>query len=291
MTMTEAALSRIVRARIDHALVRFTRHADRSISVCTSGAQPATVVRFAELSRVDTSATAVDSAACRFLIGQGPPPRPCCGVRGTVSRRQTGAVDSGIRTFADSARDIKSRPGPVRLVGIDGCGGAGKSTFASRLARALGGAPVVHTDDFASHNNPTEWWPTMLFDVIEPLLRGEPATYCPYDWVTRQRMTAVTVDPAPLLLIEGVGATRAAWRDELAVRVWVDCPRDLRLARGVARDGEQLREFWLDWMRAEDAYVMTEHPYAHADVIVDGATQTPEPESEYVVLPRLTAPR
>jgi uridine kinase len=201
-------------------------------------------------------------------------------------------VDDGVRRFADLANDVRARLGPVRLVGIDGCGGAGKSTFAVRLSRALQGAPVIHTDDFASHHVPTEWWPRMQHDVIEPLLRGEPATYRPYDWNARRFAdTAITVEPGNVILIEGVGATRKAWRDDLAMRVWVDCPRDLRLRRGLERDGEELRDFWLEWMRAEDAYLEQEHPDRFADVVVDGATLAPDPETHYVVLTRLTEPR
>ena len=40
--------------------------------------------------------------------------------------------------------------GPVRLVGVDGHAGSGKSTFAGQLAEALGGAPVLHLDDIAT---------------------------------------------------------------------------------------------------------------------------------------------
>ena len=150
----------------------------------------------------------------------------------------------------------------------------------------------MHTDDFASHEVPTEWWPRMLHDVVEPLLRGEPASYLPYDWVDRRFAdTAVTVEPSDVVVIEGVGATRKAWRDQLTMRIWVDCPRDLRLARGIERDGEELREFWQHWMAAEDVYVADEQPHAHADLVVDGATKAPDPETEYVALAELSEPR
>jgi hypothetical protein len=43
-----------------------------------------------------------------------------------------------------------AKPGPIRLVAVDGPGGAGKSTFARALSEAAGGAPVIHTDDFAA---------------------------------------------------------------------------------------------------------------------------------------------
>jgi len=183
--------------------------------------------------------------------------------------------------FADLANDVRARPGRVRIVGIDGCGGAGKTTFAARLSRALDDVLVIHTDDFASHDVPTEWWPRMQHDVIEPLLRGELATYRPYDWNARRFAdTTMTVEPIDVVLIEGVGATRAAWRNDLALRIWVDCPRDLRLQRGIDRDGEELRPFWVEWMRAEDAYLEQEHPYAYADLIVDGATPARDPENQ-----------
>ena len=62
--------------------------------------------------------------------------------------------DRQVQTFRSLAESILALPGGVRLVAVDGYGGAGKSTFADRLAAALGGAAVVHTDDFAVDGNP-----------------------------------------------------------------------------------------------------------------------------------------
>ena len=64
---------------------------------------------------------------------------------------------------------IMTRSDPLRLVAVDGPGGAGKSTFAKELSEAAGAAPVVHTDDFAAADNPIDWWPRLLEQVIEPL--------------------------------------------------------------------------------------------------------------------------
>ena len=58
--------------------------------------------------------------------------------------------DRQVESFRSLAESILALPGGVRLVAVDGYGGAGKSTFAARLAAALGGAAVVHTDDFAT---------------------------------------------------------------------------------------------------------------------------------------------
>ena len=193
---------------------------------------------------------------------------------------------TAIRTYAQLVDEIRASPAPVRLVGVDGCGGAGKTTFAQRLVTAAHNAwPVIHTDDFASHDEPLDWWPRMLAEVIEPLLRNEPATFRPYDWVRRQRGDAVTVPPAEAVVIEGVGATRTAWRDRLALRVWIDTDSELRLRRGLDRDGEELADFWRDWRVAEDAYVAAENPQERADLVVAGDPEDlHDPETEFVVL-------
>jgi uridine kinase len=193
------------------------------------------------------------------------------------------AVDERVRRYGDLAGELLARPGPVRLVGVDGCGGAGKTTFAARLSAAAGGAPVVHTDDFASWEQPIEWWPRMLSEVIDPLLRGEPATFRPYDWVERAASASITVQPAPLVVVEGVGATRRAWRDRLVARIWVEAPRGERLRRGLERDGAHMAGFWQWWMAAEDRYVLEERPDLHADLRVAGDPDVPhDPDTEFV---------
>lgn len=190
-----------------------------------------------------------------------------------------------LRTFAALAEQLRGDTNDsVRIVGIDGCGGAGKTTFAARLAAHGDEWPVIHTDEFASHDEPIEWWPRMLRDVIEPLSNNSPATFRPYDWVRREFGPPTTIEPADVVIIEGVGATRRAWRDRLAMRIWIDAPRDVRLARGVARDGEELREFWHGWMADEDRYVAGEDPRSAADLVVDGDPTTPHGEDVFVVV-------
>lgn len=178
----------------------------------------------------------------------------------------------GVGRYDELVRDALAKDGPVRLVGVDGCAGAGKTTFAAHLAHAVGGrVPIVHTDDFASHDVPMQWWPRMLADVVEPLLAGRSATYAAYDWVTRGPGPTITIEPEPLVVIEGVGACRRAWRHLLTKSIWIEVPREERLRRGLARDGEELAEFWRDWMAAEDEYVAAEDPERYVDIVVDGA--------------------
>jgi len=83
------------------------------------------------------------------------------------------------------------------------------------------------------------------------------------------------VRPEGVVVIEGVCALHRRFRDAYDLKVWVDAPREVRLARGVARDGEAARSTWEDvWMPMEDAYVERDDPVSAADLIIDGAAPT-----------------
>ncbi len=155
-----------------------------------------------------------------------------------------------------------------RVVAVDGLGGAGKSSLADWLSRALD-APVVHTNDFASWENPVDWWPALIEDVLEPLAAGRAATYRPTSWGGPEK-EQVVIEPAGVVLLEGVSASREAFRPYLAYAIWIETPRDLRLRRGLQRDGEAARDDWERWMAEEDSYVERERPADHADFVLAG---------------------
>jgi uridine kinase len=155
---------------------------------------------------------------------------------------------------------------PFTFVGIGGHGGAGKSTLASRLP----GAQIVGTDEF---------WDSEEFDlsrlraeVFGPLLAGGPARYASWDWARERPGGLRTIVPEGLVVVEGVCALHRMFRDAYDVRVWVEAPYDVRLARGVARDGEEARTTWEErWMPSEDRYVERDDPVPSAHVVVDGS--------------------
>lgn len=165
---------------------------------------------------------------------------------------------------------IRERPGPVRLVAVDGPGGAGKSTFAEHLSAALGGAPIVHTDDVAGWDEPIEWWPRLLAQVIEPLASGERARCQRYDWASRSPAEWITVGPQPVVIIEGVSAARSEWRHRLSFVIWIETPPDERLRRGLERDGDDALDDWQAWGAEEDAHYAADPTREIADVVVDG---------------------
>ena len=80
-----------------------------------------------------------------------------------------------------------------------------------------------------------------------------------------------SVDPTGVVVVEGVCALHSMFRDDMAVRVWIDAPYEVRLERGVARDGEASRSTWVDvWMPNEAAYVERDDPVSCAHLVVDG---------------------
>jgi uridine kinase len=157
-----------------------------------------------------------------------------------------------------------------KVVAIDGPGGAGKSTLAARVARRLGDAPVIHTDDLASWEHPLDWWPTLLEQVLLPLSRQLPARYQRYDWDRQQLAEWHEVPNAEYLIIEGVTASRREFRPYLAVTVWVSTAREECLRRGLARDGQHALTAWRKWQAAEDGYIESEHPDRTSDLVVSG---------------------
>jgi hypothetical protein len=191
--------------------------------------------------------------------------------------------DRQVQTFRSLAGSILARPGGVRLVAVDGYGGAGKSTFAARLAAALGGAAVVHTDDFATGAPGVEWWPRLEREVIVPLSAGATARYRRWDWDRGRLAEWRVVEPMPAVVIEGVSSARRAAADRLAYAIWVDAPEQLRLARGLERDGKEARASWDAWMAEEDAHFAQDGTRSRCDLVVDGNPGIDhDPEVEFV---------
>jgi uridine kinase len=151
------------------------------------------------------------------------------------------------------------------LVGIGGRGGAGKTS----LARAIPGAEIISTDEF--WNGREFELARLRRDVFDPFVAGGPARFESFDWAAQKAHGVRVVEPRGIVVVEGVCALHRLFRDDYALRVWVEAPRELRLARGIARDGEAARATWEEiWMPMEDRYVERDDPVAAADLIVDG---------------------
>jgi uridine kinase len=190
-----------------------------------------------------------------------------------------------VRPYAWLAEVIRNRPprlGPVRLVSIDGPAGSGKTTFAERLAGRLE-APVVHVDDLLhGWRGMPSMWPRLEAWVLGPLRRGEDAAYRTYDWYAEAFREEWTPLPLPdVLILEGVGSARLEAAPDLALTVFLTADRELRLTRGIERDGEALRGEWLRWMAGEEVHFAANRTAERADLVVDGTRGSP---CEFVML-------
>lgn len=195
-------------------------------------------------------------------------------------------------TFAELAgriRDTEPRLHRTRLVAVDGPSGSGKTSFAARLRTALN-APVVHTDDLLDGwTDQFTFWDRLEKLVLAPLRDGRPAEYQRYLW---HRGTfggkPVVVEPADVVVLEGVSSARRAIRPELSLAVFVVAPPDLRWERALARDaGDDVafRAYLERWRRAEDEHFAEDGTAAYADLVVDGAAGYDDDEFELISCP------
>ena len=172
-------------------------------------------------------------------------------------------------------------PPATVIIGIDGPGGAGKSSLCAALAAHTPSITIVHMDDFfvppglrtspASEIGRQLDWRRVVEQILAPLAKGNPGHYQRFDWATATLQEWHSVPSGGLVILEGVYSTREDIAPYLDQRIWVTIPRDLGLERGIARDGEHSREWWMtDWIQDEDRYILIERPGDLAHTTIDG---------------------
>ncbi len=183
----------------------------------------------------------------------------------------------------DLALAHPARLGRTRLICIDGPAGSGKTTLAGLLveearARALTVA-LVHMDDVLEgwHGLP-DAGRRLRDQVVAPIAAGDPGSYARYDWEREQLGNEVTVPVTDLLVVEGVGSGDPGCAEHVSVLVWVWAPGQLRLARGLARDGAELEDRWREWMADEAQLHLRQRTADRADVVVDGRSGELSPD-------------
>jgi uridine kinase len=114
-------------------------------------------------------------------------------------------------------------------------------------------------------------WERLRDELLAPLLAGAGARYRRYDWSTgRIGEEVAEVDARGVVVVEGVYVARPALRGYLDLIVVVDAPRELCLARQLARaenDPAQIER----WRAAEEWYLERQDPRRVADLVIDGS--------------------
>lgn len=165
------------------------------------------------------------------------------------------------------------------IVGIDGRGGAGKSSLAEALAALDPTVTIVHVDDFydpttdRTEIGATIDWRRVVDQVLAPLHSDHPGRYQRFDWDSQSLEEWHDVPTGGIVILDGVYSLRRELADHLTYRIWLEVPRDVGMERGIARDGQASRTWWLDeWMPDEDRYVAEQRPGDAADVVIDGSS-------------------
>jgi len=129
-------------------------------------------------------------------------------------------------------------------------------------------------------------WRRLRDDVLVPLSRDEAGRYRRYDWPSERLAEWRAVEVGGIVMVEGVYTLRSELRSFYDYAIWVECPVAERLARGLARDGEEARDLWLGaWMPEEDRYAEAERPWEHSELVLDGSGRlAADPTAEFVQL-------
>lgn len=186
-------------------------------------------------------------------------------------------MEDAASVLLDLALARPARLGPSRLVCIDGPAGSGKTMLAAWVregAERRGvSVTVVHMDDvYAGWDGLADAGRRVREQIVEPISAGSPAAYERFDWDAGRYADVVAVEPAELLVVEGVGSGDPSYREQIGVLVWVWAPEELRLRRGSERDGPGMADHWRRWMTEEQQLHARDRTRERADVIVDGRT-------------------
>jgi uridine kinase len=179
----------------------------------------------------------------------------------------------------------------TRIIAIAGGSGSGKTTLVTALAAHFGREACVishdryyrpvSTDAAASTNfdEPSALDSALLAEHLSALRAGRAAFVPGYDFSAFQRMEGEWLEPAPLVLVEGILVLAAPeLRPFVDGTLFVDTPEAERLARRIERDtverGRTLRgvlsQYFGTVRPMYERWVAPER--ARADRVVDGTT-------------------
>ena len=140
----------------------------------------------------------------------------------------------------------------VKLIGITGGSGSGKSTVVRRIKEAqpesvlisqdnyYRSAPFISNENITAYNfdHPDAFDMDLMLSNLMDLKEGKACMMPQYDFVHHTRLDEyVRVEPMPLIIIDGLMIFYdKRIRDLLDLKLYVDTPPDIRFIRRLQRD-------------------------------------------------------
>ncbi len=167
-------------------------------------------------------------------------------------------------------------------IAIDGLGGSGKSTLAKELSEYIKNSTIVSMDDFyktrelrrrlSSQEEIGGYfdWKRLEKQILIPFTENRIIKYQKYDWPDDILHSPENIKISKNIIVEGIYSNRAELSNYYNIRIWVECPEDIRLSRGIARDGKEMKDYWEKvWLRQEKRYYEEQKPNLRADIILN----------------------
>jgi len=163
-------------------------------------------------------------------------------------------------------------PTPFTLL-VDGPAGAGKTTLAQGVRQEFADTGVdallLHMDDmYEGWDGLESGVEYVVHNVLEPLRSTGRATVLPWNWDLGARGAPISLTPADVMILEGVGAAATQARPYADMVVWVDTPPDTAHARARARHGGRDNGHLGGWRKRQEAHFALHATRQAADVMV-----------------------
>ena len=178
----------------------------------------------------------------------------------------------------------------IRIVGVAGGSGSGKTTIVSRMTEIAREYALVAQDNYyksAEHitnltitgfnfDHPDAFDSDLLCEHLAELKAGRSIRMPQYDFVHhRRRDDTVAVEPRRLVILEGIMIlVDRRVRDLVDLKLYVDTPDDIRFIRRLRRDitergrtVDSVIEQWVEKVRPGH-YEFVEPTKAYADLII-----------------------
>ncbi|PKL06274.1 MAG: uridine kinase [Spirochaetae bacterium HGW-Spirochaetae-9] len=141
---------------------------------------------------------------------------------------------------------------PVRVIGICGGSGSGKTTIVRKISELVSDFVFIPQDnyyksaEFISNSNitafnfdhPDAFDNDLIIEQLKALKNGQCIEMPTYDFVHHRRtQETIHVSPKKVVLFEGIMIyTNKAVRDLIDLKIFVDTPDDIRFIRRLLRD-------------------------------------------------------